>query len=79
MTDSDVPVKRILWYAFLIVVAAFSYYVAQTAILRYTVTLPIAAYLSCLEKAGRIDWTKYGVKDGPDADEICEKHASYRP
>ena len=75
MADDTVPVRRILWYTILIIVAAFSYYIAQTAILRSTVTLPIAAYLACLEKASRIDWTKYGVKDGPDADDICEKHA----
>lgn len=72
MADDSVPMRRIVWYGVLIILAAFSYYLAQTGILRYTVKLPIAAYLDCLEKAARIDWTRYGVKDGPDAEDICE-------
>ncbi len=58
--------------AVLIAVAAVSYYLAQTAINKRATELPVLTYLNCLNKAGTINWDKYGnPATHPSASEIC--------
>lgn len=63
--------QRVIGYAAIVVVAAASYYVAQTSINAHKASLPVLEYLDCLNKVGSYDWSKFpGEK--PSTSEVCK-------
>jgi hypothetical protein len=65
-------------FAICAVIAGVVYYLAQTAIDKHQVSLPIQAYFDCIGKLGAFDWSKVpGGKPGSSS-EICKEIASYR-
>ncbi len=67
--------QRTIAYAAVVVVAAFSYYLAQTSINAHEASLPVQQYLDCLNKVGNYDWS--GVPEPrPSTSAVCENLTS---
>ena len=62
--------QRAVMYGGLVVVAAASYYVAQTSIDAHRASLPVQEYLDCLGKLGSYDWGN--VEPHPSASDVCK-------
>ena len=63
---------------YLVAIAAIgaTYYLAQTAINAHRTSLPVKAYLDCIQKVSSFDWDQFpGEK--PSASEVC-KHLTTR-
>lgn len=70
--------QRAAGYAFVVAVAALSYYFAQTAIDSRRVALPVIEYINCLNKLQNHDWSGFqGAK--PPIGETCTALAGREP
>jgi hypothetical protein len=58
-------------YVVVIALAGVTYYIAQTSIDSHRATLPVKAYLDCLQKFSSFDWNSASVPK-PSSGEVCK-------
>jgi hypothetical protein len=66
---------RPIVYAALIAVAGVTYYLAQIGIDSHRVSLPVKAYLDCVQKLSTFDWAKVPGEQ-PSSSEVCKELAT---
>lgn len=73
MAEAERTSQKAIGYAVVVVIAAASYYVAQTSINAHLFRLSGLDYIACLQRVSMIDWDKYGIENPPSSSEICKE------